>query len=343
MKHKLNKTKQDLLGQYMTVNADKILANFTDIVMNKVVIDPCAGHGDLLSWAWRNGAIDCEGYDIEPKGKDKYNDMYLNPIDCTNKIVVTNPPYLSKNRSNDKTIYNKWGQNDLYKCYLATLLESNVDEAIIIQPSNFLCESRDKARKLLFENYTITYAEHWQETIFDNVAIGIMVMHIKRGNIFPKYQFFPYKNRTTDTWIQMELYPKNKYLFGPEELFSKSSHITFQKVDKGMAPPNSNIVVSLLDKGTYGLGLYYNEGDPIYCNPKSFTTYQINTPTILSEEQQRSAVILFNKQLNEWRKKYDDMFLSNYIDYDQKILSRTYVNKILTKIYEKTYISNDSN
>ena len=327
MKHNLNKTKQDLLGQYMTVNADKILADYNNLVLGKIVIDPCAGHGDLLSWAWRNGALDCEGYDIEPQGKDKYNDMYKNPVDCTGKLVVTNPPYLSSNRAEDKEPYKKWKQNDLYKCYLATLMESNVEEAIIIQPSNFLCESNAKARKMLFANYRIQSAQHWQEEIFEGVSIGIMVMHIKREQLF-EFQGFWYKNMTTDKITWMDLAP-DTYLHGPNKLTQKWKYHRFEKVNKGMNAPNSNIIISLLDKGTYGLGFAYNEGEPIYCNPSSFTTYQINLPNKLDEEQQRMLVDKANKKLNDWRKEYDSMFLSNYISYSQKIMSKTIANKIL--------------
>ena len=330
MKHTLNKTKKDLLGQYMTVNADKILKNFRGYVIGRNVVDPCAGHGDLLRWARDNWANEVEGFDIEPQGNDKFNDMYKTPVDCYKKLVVTNPPYLSSNRAVDKTPYKRWGQSDLYKCYLATLMESKVEQAIIIQPSNFLCESNSKAREMLFENYSITYAEHWQEEIFDKVAIGIMVMHIKREK--KDIQRFEYLNRTTGVTTYMKLEGPS-FLHGPEELIDMKDYIRFQKLDIGMDPPNSKIIVSLLDKGKYQMGFHVNEGEDIYNKPTSFTTYQINTPDDLTAKQHFILTKKANFLLRSYRNIYNSMFLSNYIDYNQKILSRSIANKILTKIY----------
>lgn len=333
-KHRLEKSKTDLLGQYMTVNADRILENFRDVVKDKFIIDPCAGRGDLLQWAEDNSAKVTQGYDIDVDMGYPVNDMYRSPIDCTGAVVVTNPPYLSKNRADDKAPFDKWKQSDLYKCYLATLVESNVEEAIIIQPSNFLCESREKARNLLFQDYSIQYAEHWQEEIFPEVAIGIMVMHIKKGG--SDTQEFDYVNRTSGKITKMLLKKKKGYLFGPNALLNNNNYIRFEKVDKGMDAPNSNIVISLLDKGKFGLGFVYNREEPIYCNPKSFTTYQINTPEPLDAEEQMYMVCAANHMLDKWRIHHDSMFLGNYIDYNQKIMSRTIANKILSKLYEET-------
>lgn len=334
-KHTLHKTKRDLLGQYFTVNANKVLKNFTNLPKGRVVVDPCAGAGDLLDWARQNGATNCIGYDIEPNGDNIiYNDMFDTPVDCDGKLVITNPPYLSRNRADDKTPFQKWNQSNLYKCYLATLISSNVDEAIIIQPSNFLCESNATARNMLFSHYSIIYAERWQEKIFPDVSIGIMVMHIKRS--VSAIQEFDYLNRTTGRLVKMKLNPVNGWLHG-DEFFKElpNDFYRFEKVDVGMDSPNSKIVVSLLDKGTYGLGFHFNEKEDIFCKPKSFTTYQINTPKRISKKKQREIVDGANKFLNTYRKKYDSMFIGEYIDFDQRILSRSYVNKILTLHYER--------
>lgn len=336
MKHKINKEKQDLLGQYMTVQADKLLENFKDIPMDRLVTDPCAGHGDLLSWAWGNGALDIFGYDIDPKHEDVLNDMFVNPVDCEGTLVVTNPPYLLKSRAGvDKSAYDKWGQNDLYKCYLATLETSNVPEAIIIQPSNFLCESSSKARAMLFENYYIEYAEHWEEkNIFPGVAIGIMVMHIKKGSC--KDQKFEYLNRTTGKVTKMHLEAHNGFIFGGNEFINKN-HFKFNKAIKGEAAPNSNILISFLDDNARPLGYYYNEGDPHFTSRAGMTTYQVNTPFPLTEEDQKDIVKIANASLRALRKKYDSMFLSNFIAAGCKIMSKTIAEKILTTSIIKQY------
>ena len=343
-KHNIEKTKKDLLGQYMTTNADVLLENYKGLVLDRVVLDPCEGHGDLTNWAWKNGATDIEGYDIEPVlDHTEYRDLYSTdqPLpDYSGKLIVTNPPYLSSNRSDDKTVFDTWKQNDLYKCYLATLSYHNVDEAIIIQPSNFLFESRSGAREMLFENYNIKQAEYWEHPVFDDAVIGIMTMHIQKKD-FPQIgqdQNFTIINRTKDISTDVTLEARYNYLDGKEffDYIRNAPRHSFERVHEGMDPPNSNIVLSIME-GTHGICLLYNDAEPIYTPEKSFTTYQINLPFELSEAEQREAVNEFNKILNGYRKQYDSRFLSNYIAAEQKILSRDYANKLLAKILLKHF------
>lgn len=335
MKHSISEKHRDLLGQYNTENVDSILESYSHLVKGRKVVDPFAGKWHLLDWATRNGASSTEGQDIEVLDeRTEYNDSFESPRMLeAETLVITNPPYLSSNRnkSGDRRPYSWYGQNDYYKCYLASLLQSNVHEAIIIQPTNFLCEARDKARKTLFENYHIVSAEYWTESCFDGVEISISVLHIKRGH--KAVQNFKMRQRPSGKVIDLELRSENKYIAGNEFFdYIRGHEIKAEKVDKGMDPPNTNIVISLLDKGTYGLGLYYNEGDPIYCNPKSFTTYQVNLPIQIEEETQLEIVKEFNSKMRYFRDKYESFFLGFYIDAKQKILSRKYAQQLLAKI-----------
>ena len=100
-----------------------------------------------------------------------------------------------------------------------------------------------------------------------------------------------------------------------------------------MPKPNTRIVVGLLEAGKFKFGLSYNEGEPIFCNPKSFTTYQLTIPGItLTEKQQRDVVTLFQEKLNYFQEKYYGMFLANYMGADQKILSRRYVQLLFCRV-----------
>ena len=335
MKHTIKQEHTDLLGQYNTENVDDILENFAYLIKGRNVVDPFAGKWHLLDWADRNGAASISGQDIEVLDeRTEYNDSFESPrmVDAET-LIVTNPPYLSKNRNKngDRRPYDWYTQDDYYKCYLASLLQSNVHEAIIIQPTNFLCEARAKARETLFRDYHIVSAEYWTESCFDGVEISVSVLHIKKGH--KPSQNFVMTQRPSGKLIELEMRPENKYIAGNEFFdYIRGHDIKAEKVDVGMDPPNTNIVVSLLDKGKYGLGLYYNEADPIYCNPSSFTTYQINLPITITEDIQREIVIDFNDKMKYFRDKYDSFFLGFYIDAKQKILSRKYTAQLLAKI-----------
>lgn len=341
MKHNIKQEHQDLLGQYNTENVDSILESYSHLVKGKHVVDPFVGRWHLLDWATKHGASSVKGQDIDLlDDRTEHNDSFENPIMLdADTLVVTNPPYLASNRNKtgDRRPYKWYDQNDYYKCYLASLIQSNVHEAIIIQPTNFLCEARDKARKTLFENYHIVSAEYWTESCFDGVEISISVLHIKKGQ--KPVQRFSMRQRPSDKVVELELRPENKYIAGNEFFdFIRGHKIEAEKVDIGMDPPNTNIVISLLDKGKYGLGLYYNDGDPIYCKPTSFTTYQINIHLTISEDMQREIVEEFNNKMKYFREKYESFFLGFYIDAKQKILSRQYAQQLLGKIISEKVV-----
>ena len=68
-----------------------------------------------------------ELYDIEPKYNDTIKkDTLLEPPIYDNKFVLTNPPYLARNKNEDKTLYDKYNTNDLYKCFIINLIDSFV-------------------------------------------------------------------------------------------------------------------------------------------------------------------------------------------------------------------------
>jgi len=330
-KRHTSQTDKQAKGQYYTTNSDFILSGYESVVADKKVIDPFAGGGDLLEWSLRNGATDVSAYDIDPKynGTIKRNTL-IDPPDYTGYVLVTNPPYLSKNKcKGDKTVYDIWEQNDYYKCHLASLSET-CDEAIEILPSNFFCEGRDTIRRKLFETHYIVSAKYWDVPTFDDATTGTCVVHLKKGR--KEVQQFPMTLYPSGETIDVTLESKYKYLFGKDffDDIKRANGIVVVKVDKGMNKPNTNLVVGLLDNGKWNNGIKYNSGDPIYCSPKSFTTYQITLPDFnLTEEEQRQIEFEFQNKLQKYRKKYHSLFLANYMGPSQKILSRDYVHKLL--------------
>lgn len=331
-KRHTKQTSKQKLGQFFTTNSDYILSGFEFVVNGKCVIDPFAGNGDLLSWAEKNGAIQTIGYDLVPR-KDTIikNDSIRNPPSYTNKVLVSNPPYLSKNKyKEDKSIFDKWNQNDLYKCHLASL-KKDCEEAIVIIPSNFFCESNSRIRKTLFETHYIVSAKYWNTPVFEDATTGVTVIHLKSGS--KEKQDFQLHHISDNKSFQMILEEKYNFLHGKnffDRISIAKNNIRIIKTDVGMKRANTNIVVGLLDNGKWESGLSMNYGEPLYCSPKSFTTYQITLPDYdLNLETQQEIVERFNNILAKYRVEYNDMFLSNYMGPKQKILSRSYVNKLI--------------
>jgi len=92
------------LGQFYTTNYEYILQNMIipDYVLDKIIIEPFAGNGDLIKFI-DDSKYKIECYDIDPK-KDFIikKDTLLEPPDYNDKYVITNPPYLARNKSTDK-------------------------------------------------------------------------------------------------------------------------------------------------------------------------------------------------------------------------------------------------
>ena len=110
------------LGQFYTTNYDYILQNLYIPENIITIVEPFAGNGDLLNFIKNKDNYKIECYDIEPK-KDyiiKKNTI-LDPPDINNSFILTNPPYLARNKSNDKELFDKYKTNDLYKCFIEIL------------------------------------------------------------------------------------------------------------------------------------------------------------------------------------------------------------------------------
>jgi len=346
-KRHTNLSRKQKNGQFFTTNADHILGGYEDIVRNKTVIDPFAGGKDLLLWAEKNGATNTVGYDLEPTSEDIIkNDSIADPPSYENMVLVTNPPYLSRNKfKGDKHIFDVWKQNDLYKCHLASLDVRGCEEAVIILPSNFICESSSRARKMLFETHYIVSAKYWNEPVFEDATTGICVIHIRKGKK-PRQEFI-LQHVSDNENINIKLEERHSYLHGDDffdHILRASGDIEIIKTDIGMKDPNTNIVVGLLDNGKWQSGLSYNEGDPLFSKPKSFTTYQLTIPNItLTENEQKEVIEKFNKTLSYYRRKYHDLFLSNYMGPRQKILSRSFINKLLEVSLKDLGLDKESN
>ena len=217
------------LGQFYTTNYKKILnglyipSQYRDIS----IVEPFVGQGDLLEFIKGCGGGVCKMYDIDPKihGTIK-QDTILEPPDYTNKFVVTNPPYLARNKNKDKTLYDKYNTNDLYKCFIKTLLESKPLGGILILPLNFWSSVRKAdvlLRQMFLQEFHIVRLNIFEEPVFEDtnysVCSFLFILRTIEGSsesIIVPTIFYPKGDE-----IIMTLNDENNYSFGPS--FSSSS------------------------------------------------------------------------------------------------------------------------
>jgi hypothetical protein len=329
-RHILSTSKQ-YKGQYFSTNISEMMSGIDVSFFDKIVIDPFAGNWDMLNYAKTNGAKTIIGYDIEPKNSDTIqNDSLMNPPDYSGMLLFTNPPYLAANkcRTGNKTPFNQWNQNDYYKCHLASLYPT-CDEAILILPANFLSESNSNARNLLFRHYKIIKAKYWTTPIFEDTNSTICLLHIKKELVeTQKFQLC-----LNGQWIDVSLAKQYSWLFGKDFFdYINGIDICVSKCDDTTNAPNTNIIIGILDGGSYKLGYHYNDGLALKTSKSTFTTFQISSKVQLTESEQREIVKLANIKLNSFRQQYHSLFLANYMGANQKILSVLYAKQLLSKI-----------
>jgi hypothetical protein len=313
-----------VLGQFFTTNYDYILQNIKipDNIQN--IIEPFTGNGDLIEFVKnhnKNYNIEC--YDIEPK-KDYIikQDTLINPPDYSNKFIITNPPYLARNKSHNKKIYDKFNSNDLYKCFIISIINNLSIGGIIIIPLNFWSSIRKsdiQLRKKFLSYYSVHSVNVFEETVFNDTSYTIC-----------SFMFLLNNNNNNDTEIKFNIYPSkktlstklnndNNFIIGGElyNLQTSNKFNICRLTSKNITEANSNLVIKCIDDDIDNLiNLSVVDDDDIYVdNTPNQTARTYATLIIIPKiniEKQKKLAEKFNKILNKYRKKYNSLFLTNY-------------------------------
>jgi len=313
----MNKKK---LGQFYTTNYEYILSNMTIPRGTHNIIEPFVGNGDLLKFIKNQENYELEIYDIDPKCKNAIKrDTLKNPPDYTNKFVLTNPPYLARNKNKDKELYDKYNTNDLYKCFIINLIHSICDGGIIIIPLNFISSIRKadiELRKKFLEQYSIQTINIFEEQVFDDTKYSVCSIYfIKKNNTdnSSKIYIYPTKKEMTVT-----LSNENNYTIGGE-IYNLPVNEDY-KITRATRKTKENITNILLkcidDNIDSQLGFKVVDNSDIFIDntPKlsarSYATLVINKK--LSLEEQKKLVEKMNNYIKKNRNKYNSLFLTNY-------------------------------
>ncbi len=335
------------LGQFFTTNYKYILSDLCIPHKIKKIIEPFCGNGDLLNFFDKNKyTLEC--YDIEPKHNYIIErDTIEAPPNYSNSFIITNPPYLSRNKSNNKEMYDKNDVNDLYKCHIKNLLTNNPIGGIIIIPLNFFCSIRNMdidLRKKFLNIYIIKQLNIFEEQVFDDTTYTVCSF---------QYEYKPNSNQE----IPITVYPSKKrfnFLLDEENNYTIGGEIyniednEDYKITRLLEndTSNTNLVLKAIDDNENSkIKLEYVSDDKIYYGKITSRTYATLTivPKINDDIQQKIANE-FNQYLNEKREKYNSLFLTNYresnkiarkrISFD---LAYKIVGMLLKKYSEKKY------
>lgn len=316
------------LGQFFTTNYEYILQNFNipSGILN--IIEPFSGNCDLIKFIKDINKFNIEYYDIEPKlDYVIQRDTILNPPDYSNKFILTNPPYLARNKSKDKKIFDKYLQNDLYKCFLFDLITNQCLGGIIIIPLNFWCSIRKndiELRKEFLNIYDILHINIFEETVFDDTSYTICSFQFEKKDLLTKTThiqksinviIYPSKKE-----MKISLNNDNNYIIGGEiyKLKQNKKYTINRLTSKNKQDIlSTNILVKCIDDNiTNKIQLSYVNDDLIYIDETpnlSSRTYAtlVITPKI-NKDKQLKLINDFNVFLEDYREKYHSLFLTNY-------------------------------
>lgn len=307
------------LGQFYTTNYEYILTNMEIPKNVKTIIEPFVGNGDLIKFIKNKNEYNIEIYDIDPKISETIKqDTLLNPPNYTDKFVLTNPPYLARNKSKNKNLYDKYKVNDLYKCFIVNLIENVCKGGIIIIPVNFLCSIRKndvELRKRFIEKYTIQTVNIFEEQVFEDTSYAVCSIYFtyKNDDIYIKTYIYPSKKE-----IDIELTNENNYTIGGEIYSLKQNEkYKIERATKNTKQNITNILLKCIDdniNNQLGFKIVSDEERFIdnteKLSSRSYATLVI-TPKITLEKQKK-LVRNMNEFIKEKRNQYHSLFLTNY-------------------------------
>ena len=328
---KQKKITKQILGQFYTTHHEYILQNMKipDSIIN--IIEPFTGNGDLITFIEKeqnnnNVNYNIECYDIEPtKSYIVKQDTIENPPNYNNKYLITNPPYLARNKCKNKLLFDKYDVNDLYKCVIKEILTNICLGGIFIIPLNFWSSMRVadiNLRRAFLEKYNVLLLNIFEEQVFDDTTYTICSFQFElkenstNNELTNSLNIIVYPSKTI---IKTELNNTNNFMIGGAiyNLQLKNNYKITRLTTKNKEKSNTNILVKCIDDNINSqIGLSFVEDKDIYIdrtpNQTARTYASLIIEPAIDKIKQQQLVAKFNNYLNEHRKKYNSLFLTNY-------------------------------
>lgn len=308
------------LGQYMTTNQQYILQNLSIPPNITHIIEPFAGNGDLLKFIPDASNYAVEMFDIQPQNTTTtQRDTIQDPPIYTNKFVLTNPPYLARNKSQYKHLFDKYNVNDLYKCFLLELLTDNHPiGGIIIIPLNFWSSIRKadiQLRKRFLDKFDIIHLNIFEEQVFNDTTTTVcsFQFELRRGS----FNSIPITIFPSQLQLLVSLSEENNYTIGGEIYNLHINPIySITRITRKNYTTNglTNILVKCIDDNSdntiqLSMAEVYVDETP---NQSARTYATLVIQPAISKKRQEQLVSDFNHLLNAYREKYHSLFLTNY-------------------------------
>jgi hypothetical protein len=261
-----------------------------------------------------------EMYDICPtSNRVVQRDTLLNPPEYEGKFVLTNPPYLARNKSEDKSIFEKYSTNDLYKGFLYSIKKAS--GGLIIIPAGFFMSARDvdvKCRNAFMERFAIRKVNYFEERVFQDTSTTVVAILFEKNEKPLMYQTVKWNIFPGNTEKIFIMQKDLNWIVGGDVYSMKSSGTKIRRYVSGMSLRKDEYVSGLtlhaLDSGTQNgrIKLVYQPGY-VYegkHTSRSFATLCLDV--VLTDDDQMKIAEEFTKFIEAKREQWHSLFLPMY-------------------------------
>jgi hypothetical protein len=309
------------LGKFYTVNSEYILQGLRR--PEDPIIEPFAGNGDLLDWIGKERKV--EAYDLEPQ-KDGITkrDTLLNPPIYKDKWVVTNPPYRARNKTSDKTVFDKYKSNDLYKCFLLSLCQDNCLGGILIIPVGFFLSPRPvdlEVRNSFLEKYRIGRVNYFEEKVFPDTSTTVVAFSFTASPEKLTCQDITFHRYPAGDRRVFSLSKENNWIIGGEiyrlpsrEGFKIGRFVSGKKLKHDQTQTFLTLTAMDTGKNEGRIKLEYKEGYiyPAKDTSRSYATLILKGFDFDSSLEEKILARKFNRFIEEKREETWSLFLPQY-------------------------------
>lgn len=343
------------LGAFYTTKSKEVLDivfnSFVGYYNNGLIIEPCCGNGDLINFLNKNKLFNTKHYDINNTSYKNLivQDTIIEPIDLNNNWIITNPPFLAKNKMSKelKEKYKKYlvDCNDLYEIYIKQIINSECLGGILILPSNFLFSFNNKLRKEFIRKYEIKTLKIYEKQIFNDTTISIIVFDFQiRNKINKNLDNFKIKTlllqkHKIENFI-IKLSKENDFTYG-NEIYNRKyeTDLKFSRyINKDLKGYYlTNIEIFCIDSRNKQIESFYNENPEINkISDRSKINIITNKKFVI--KYQKVIIEKFNEKLNKYRKMFHSLFMTSYREFDRKRISFDLIYILLENIANKLYL-----
>lgn len=310
-----------------------LLDNLTDFIPSIAkIVEPFYGNGDLV----KNFNIS-EYYDINLEGVHK-RDTLLSPPDYQGKWIITNPPYLAKNKVKEKKYFLNNDYDDLYKVALSTMLQA--EGGILVIPINFFSDSRsNKIRNIFLSKFKIERINYFEEQVFEKTAYNVCSFAFRKhlGNNIQRIPFVIYNSEDKTEETEMILKKEYNYRFGGD-FFSKLAGVknVFSRITENNSKNPTKINIVCIDKKNEPLHFYYSE-KPYYGKDSDRNIATLSCDYDLEDNLQKEIIKEANSVIQKVREEYNNIILTNFRDRNRKRISFQEAYQIASLAFWEVY------